>query len=165
MSTQGSETPGQFLNGGEPKETAGGDTIVFDVADTLRVDGGSGTDTLQFDGSSQSLNLTAIIGDLYTGFEEIDLTNGNNSLIINEADVLRITDGLNALADSAGVSNAANTLIVTGNDLNDSVSVNSSSFTDSGTDVTISGNICSVYNGDSTDATLLVDNVISASLA
>jgi hypothetical protein len=144
MSTQGSETPGQFLNGGEPKETAGGDTIVFDVADTLRVDGGSGTDTLQFDGSSQSLNLTAII---------------------NEADVLRITDGLNALADSAGVSNAANTLIVTGNDLNDSVSVNSSSFTDSGTDVTISGNICSVYNGDSTDATLLVDNVISASLA
>jgi hypothetical protein len=86
-------------------------------------------------------------------------------LIINEADVLRITDGLNALADSAGVSNAANTLIVTGNDLNDSVSVNSSSFTDSGTDVTISGNICSVYNGDSTDATLLVDNVISASLA
>ena len=144
MSTQGSETPGQFLNGGEPKETAGGDTIVFDVADTLRVDGGSGTDTLQFDGSSQSLNLTAIV---------------------NEADVLRITDGLNALADSAGVSNAANTLIVTGNDLNDSVSVNSSSFTDSGTDVTISGNICSVYNGDSTDATLLVDNVISASLA
>ena len=81
---------------------------------------------------------------------------GINSLILDEFEVLNITDGLNALAGTA------NTLVVTTD--NDDL-VTAGGFTDSGVDVTIAGQAYSVFDGNTTDATLLVDNDISAALA
>ena len=43
--------------------------------------------------------------------------------------------------------------------------VTAGGFTDTNTDVSIGGQSYSVFNGDNTDATLLVDNDISVSLA
>jgi Ca2+-binding RTX toxin-like protein len=143
-----------LLDGGDGDDLldggAGDDTILFDAADHSFVDGGSGSDSLKFSGADETLDLISLSGTLYTGFEQIDLTGtGDNSLILNENSVVSMTDG-------------ANVLIVTG-DAGDRVAADG--FTDSTTDVTIEGQSYSVFNGNTTDATLLVDNDISASLA
>ncbi len=143
---------------------AGDDIIVFDAADSVRVDGGSGGDTLKFARGGETLDLLSLSTILYSGFEEIDLAGtGDNTLILGETDVLNITDGVNGLAATAtpALADNASVLIVTG-DAGDSLSADG--FTDSATDVTIGAQSYSVFNGNTTDATLLVDNDISASL-
>ena len=144
---------------------AGDDTIVFDVADSSLVDGGSGSDVLKFGGAGETLDLLSLSETLYIGFEVIDLTGtGDNSLILSEFNLLSITDGVNRLAAKAAPAfeYSASVLIVTG-DAGDSVRADD--FTDSTKDVTIDGQSYSVFNGNSSDAILLVDNDISASLA
>ena len=151
---------------------AGNDTIVFDASDTRRVDGGTGADKLRFDGGLSSVDITSPTASPFENFEEIDLTGtGNNTLVLNEAAVLRITDGVNATANAAnvtgvtGVDSAANVLIVSG-DTGDQVNRSGGSpFTDTLEDVTIGGQGYSVFTGNSTQAVLLVDTDISASLA
>ncbi|MBB71468.1 MAG: hypothetical protein CMF50_03620, partial [Legionellales bacterium] len=88
----------------------GADIIVFDAADTLRVDGGLGDDTLRIDGSGITLDLTVLNNLIHTGFERIDITGaGNNTFKVNYDDVYDITDeGLDELNDS-------NALVVDGN--------------------------------------------------
>ena len=88
---------------------AGNDVLVYDPADTLRVDGGSGRDTLRIDGSGVNLNLTALNNfstpatppaNPYSNIEIIDLTgSGNNTLTLNAADLLRLVD---AATDGSG---------------------------------------------------------------
>ena len=151
---------------------AGNDVLVFDTGDTLRVDGGAGADVLRFDGSATSLDITSASATPFENFEEVDLTGtGNNTLVLNERAVLRLTDGVNATADTAnvtsasGVTSAANTLIVSGNSGDQVTRSGGSAFTDTGTDVTIDGQGYSVFTGNSTQAVLVVDNEISFSLA
>jgi Ca2+-binding RTX toxin-like protein len=151
---------------------AGNDVFVFDTGDTLRVDGGAGADVLRFDGSATSLDITSASATPFENFEEVDLTGtGNNTLVLNERAVLRLTDGVNATADTAnvtsasGVTSAANTLIVSGNSGDQVTRSGGSAFTDTGTDVTIDGQGYSVFAGNSTQAVLVVDNEISFSLA
>ena len=150
---------------------AGNDVLVFDTGDTLRVDGGAGADVLRFDGSATSLDITSASATPFENFEEVDLTGtGNNTLVLNERAVLRLTDGVNATADTAnvtsasGVTSAANTLIVSGNSGDQVTRSGGSAFTDTGTDVTIDGQSYSVFTGNSTQAVLVVDNEISSSL-
>ena len=90
---------------------AGDDIIVFDPAtDTLKVDGGTGADTLRVDGAGVTLDLTVIGDTVFRGFEEIDLAgSGGNTLVLDAADILAITDGRNVPAGGG-----ANTLVVAG---------------------------------------------------
>jgi Ca2+-binding RTX toxin-like protein len=95
--------------GADTISTGGGnDILVFDPADfpgtaTTVYDGGAGTDTVRFEGASQSLDLTALAQTKVQNVEVIDLTGtGNNSLTLSVQDVLDL-------------SSTTNTLIVDGN--------------------------------------------------
>jgi hypothetical protein len=62
------------------------------------VDGGKGIDTLRFDTSGEILDLTGLTGEggIYRSLEIIDLTGtGNNSLILNIADVSALPEKIN----------------------------------------------------------------------
>jgi hypothetical protein len=101
---------------------AGNDTFVLNASNItslsdntntssniMRIDGGSGTDTLKFDGSGISLDFTAISGNKIIDIENIDINgNGNNSLKLTYTDLLHLND--------------SNTLIVTGG-FGDSVTI------------------------------------------
>ncbi len=54
--------------------------------------GGTGTDALQITGAEFTLDLTALSNDRLTGIEQLDITgNGNNTLILNQAEVLALS--------------------------------------------------------------------------
>jgi len=64
-----------------------------DTSSIMRVDGGNGTDTLQFDGSGINLNFTAIADNRVKDIEMIDITgSGNNSLKLTYKDLLHLND-------------------------------------------------------------------------
>ncbi len=97
LGSQGNDT----LDGGAGNDVlkggAGDDILVFDSADTLKIDGGSGLDTLRFDGAGESLDLTNISNLRYQGIERFELTGtGNNSLDLDIRDVLALPDAANA---------------------------------------------------------------------
>ncbi len=69
---------------------AGNDIIYYDEID-IRVDGGTGHDTLVFNGTGQSLNLG--LQKTVMNFEKIELSGGGgHSLTFSAADVLRTSD-------------------------------------------------------------------------
>ena len=83
---------------------AGNDTIHLGAPGSsdssfVKINGGSGVDTLVLDGSGMLLDLnTAGIGSRVQGIEQIDLTgSGDNELILNIRDVLNISDTTNRL--------------------------------------------------------------------
>ena len=84
----------------------GSDVLVYDEDDTVKVDGGSGTDTLRFDGSGATLNLLGQAGTLYKNIEIVDLSStGNNTLLLDEASILALstsTDTLRVIGADAG---------------------------------------------------------------
>ena len=81
---------------------SGNDTIILGVAGSpaipfVKVNGGTGFDTLALAGSGVNLNLTTL-GDKIQGIERIDLTgNGNNTVVLNVRDVLNVSDSTNRL--------------------------------------------------------------------
>ena len=77
---------------------AGNDILAVGDLDFSRIDGGSGTDTLQLDGAGQSLDLTAIGDTVIEGVERLDLTgSGDNSVTLAITDLLNISDESNDL--------------------------------------------------------------------
>jgi hypothetical protein len=90
---------------------AGSDSISFDAADTLKVDGGTGYDTLQLLGSGETLDLTALNNNPYDDIERIDLTGtGNNTLTLTSQDLREFTSDNRQLlvdGDSGDVVNAS----------------------------------------------------------
>ena len=155
------------INGGQGDDTlvggagndviiggSGDDIITFDAADILKVDGGGGTDTLLVNGSGVTVDLTAISDHIFTNFETIDITgSGDNTLIFDIGDVVRMTNGFNAVA-TFGTS-----LIVAGNAGDVVNGGNGWSLEDAS--FVISANNFSVYEDDETY--LLVDNDIDQS--
>ena len=87
---------------------AGNDTFNLGVSGQsaipfIRVDGGSGFDTLALAGSAVNLNLSTL-GDKIQGIERIDLTgSGNNTVVLNLRDVLNISDTGNRLLITGNV--------------------------------------------------------------
>lgn len=77
---------------------AGDDTLIFDVNDTRRVDGGGGTDTLSVIGTGILLDLTTISNTVYQGIEIIDLTgSGDNTLKLSTLDLFDLSGSTNIL--------------------------------------------------------------------
>jgi hypothetical protein len=81
--------------GGSDVLRGGAGNDVLAVADTgfIRIDGGTGTDTLRLDGAGLSLNLTAAAPDRIESIERIDLTgSGNNTLTLDRLTVNQLTE-------------------------------------------------------------------------
>jgi hypothetical protein len=87
---------------------AGNDILVFEGTDR-RVDGGSGEDVLRFGGSGESLDLTGIANNRYTGIEVVDLTGtGDNTLIFNVGDLFDLSDSTNILRVDGNAGDGVN---------------------------------------------------------
>ncbi|PUE44098.1 hypothetical protein B9Z34_03180 [Limnohabitans sp. Hippo3] len=77
-----------ILRGGE-----GDDTISVSDLDFVLVDGGTGTDTLQFKGHNIHLDLTGYAGASIRSFERIDITgDGANSLTFNYREAVYLVE-------------------------------------------------------------------------
>ncbi|MSP82137.1 MAG: hypothetical protein EXQ94_04170 [Alphaproteobacteria bacterium] len=93
---------------------AGDDVLVFDAADKLVVDGGSGFDTLRFGAAGKTLNLTTLNDTehygLYTSIEAIELTGtGNNILRLDDLDLFHLSDTSNTLRVDGNAGDAVTT--------------------------------------------------------
>ena len=128
---------------------AGNDTLIHDAADTLRVDGGSGIDTLRLT-EGDSLDLTALNGfavntprNPLSNIERIDAATDDapNTIVL-------------ALADLLALSDSTNTIEVLGNG-NDVIDI--SGLRDSGIDMQRLGRDFDVYVADGTDAQLWIE--------
>jgi len=122
--------------------------LYFDSNDTLKVDGGSGRDTLQL--KSGDMDLTTIGQDVFTNFELLSMKNENtNTLSLSLEDVLDVTDSVNRLLVSGDAGD---------------VIMSPDTWTDTMTQEVIDGTTYNVYTLD--NATLLVDiNIIQADLS
>lgn len=99
------------MNGGRSNDTlignGGADVLIGGQGDDVlaisdlsvkRIVGGTGQDTLRLDEHGIHLNLTTIPDTRILGIERIDVTgNGNNSLTVNQREVLNISDESNTL--------------------------------------------------------------------
>jgi hypothetical protein len=135
--------------------SAGDDTIRVSTLDFSLVDGGSGSDTLELDGSGLHLDLTALADNRTRLIERIDIGGtGNNTLTLSVRDVLNLSEESNellVLGDAGDVVNrgagwtTANTGGTNGN----------------GTS-TIDGETYQIYTAG--QATLLVDTDVSVTV-
>ncbi len=81
------------LNGAQ-----GNDVFAVNSLDFKRIVGGTGTDALRLEGSGHTLNLTALRDNRISGLEAINISgSGNNVLILNQRDVLNLSDSSNTL--------------------------------------------------------------------
>ncbi len=137
---------------------AGDDILIYDPDDVLRVDAGLGQDTLRFDGTGQSLDLTNIDNLRYQGIETIDLTGtGNNSLTLELADLFDLSAEVNIFP----TTDSANTLVVQG-DSGDSVTSSSQGWANQG-NVVIGSEVFAHYT--SGVGHLYVDTDITATVS
>ena len=91
---------------------AGNDTITASDLNFLKVDGGSGTDTLVLLGSGQTFDFTTLSDNKVADIEAIDITgSGNNTLKLGMTDVFNISDMENFNFSAAA---SHNSLVVQG---------------------------------------------------
>jgi Ca2+-binding RTX toxin-like protein len=77
---------------------AGNDTMRVSTLDFFLADGGSGSDTLELDGSGLHLDLTALADNRTRSIERIDIGGtGTNTLTLSVRDVLNLSDESNEL--------------------------------------------------------------------
>ena len=84
---------GDNLTGGE-----GDDTLATLGAQFQKLAGGNGEDTLRLDGSGIALDLTSLADDKLTDIEVINISgSGNNTLTLNQLEVLNLSSTSNTL--------------------------------------------------------------------
>jgi hypothetical protein len=84
-----------MLDGGAGNDVlsggAGDDTLIFDALDGA-LNGGIGTDTLQLNGTGETLDLTLIADHRYREIEIIDIGGGGaNTLVLARSDVVAMS--------------------------------------------------------------------------
>ena len=141
------------------KGAAGDDILVYDSADVLKIDGGTGLDTLLFNGSGESLDLTNISNLRYEGIEKLDLTGtGNNTLSLNIHDVLDLPDKSNVF-----LNDNTKQILILGN-AGDTVNSTGQGWV-AGTNVSIDGNIVTPYTHNDIAAQILIDTDITQNIS
>ena len=132
---------------------AGDDVFVAPDTGFGRLDGGDGTDVLEFTGAGQSFDLTELRGDQLSGLELIDFGgSGDNTLILDEFTVFAAAGANNSLtgtAESLVIDGDAGDLVDTG-----------AGWTNTGS-VTIGGNGYSVYESDENGSQLAINENVS----
>ncbi|MEM9968112.1 MAG: hypothetical protein AAF755_08445, partial [Pseudomonadota bacterium] len=100
-------------NGGADVLRGGGGDDILAISDLAFADinGGTGTDTLRLDGSNQTLDLTTLDNTSLTEVERIDLSGNANTLVLNDLELLRLSDTSNTLRV---LGTAADTVTVNG---------------------------------------------------
>lgn len=139
--------PGDTLLGGD------GDDL-FRVADLTfaEIDGGAGTDTLQFTGANASFDLTGPNAGQVGGIERIDLTAVDGATLTLSGDiVLALTDRVNALTGEE------NSLVIAG-DQGDQV-IAGDGWTETGS-TSIEGESYTVYQHDDSGAEVAVGDQV-----
>jgi hypothetical protein len=160
--------------------TAGNDTVLFNAASISQlasianspsiadIDGRGGIDTIRFDGSGLTLDLTLINDAVISSVERIDLTgSGNNTLKLNLDDVL--ASGSENVFNSTNTTSGLETLPANNTkqvriegDTGDKVILADflSGWTVSATPVEADSQIYVAYNHNSSAAQLLIDQQI-----
>lgn len=87
------------LNGG-----AGDDLISIADSGFVRVNGGTGFDTLRLDASGQSLLLATLPDTRLDGIEAVDLADANNAVSLSRDAVLRLSETSNTLRVQGGTT-------------------------------------------------------------
>ncbi len=159
---------GDTLDGGGADVLRGGegdDVLAVDDANFRKVVGGSGTDTLRVDGGGITLDLAGntITNTTIRSIGEIDLTGtGDNTLVIDELDILAITDGANQAPDT-GAFQTVNTLVITGNNGDTlDIDLGAGGFSDTGSDTAVNGQPgYSVFDDADSNVRLVVDDQIN----
>ena len=94
------------LTGGQ-----GNDVLAVSDLSFKRLVGGTGSDTMRFDGSGLSLNLTTLRDNRLLGIEQIDITGtGDNTLTLNQREVLNLSDESNTLVVRRNAGDVVNIL-------------------------------------------------------
>lgn len=138
---------GDTLLGGDGDDLFQVSSLTFD-----QIDGGAGTDTVQFTGAGSSFNLGQLNSGQVDGIERIDLSAVDNATLTLDADiVLSITDGVNAL------TGAENSLVIAG-DAGDQVDIGDG-WEETGS-TNIDGEGYTVYQNDN-GAEIAVDDQVS----
>jgi hypothetical protein len=145
-----------IIGGGGADLMQGGDgDDVFVAPDTSfgRLDGGGGTDVLEFTGADQSFDLTGLRGDQLSGIEAIDFGgSGDNTLMLNDFIVLA------AAGDVNNLTGTAESLLIDG-DAGDEVDTGAG-WSNTGS-VTIGGAGYSVYESDENGSQLVINENVN----
>ncbi len=87
----------------------GNDIIIVTSTVFRRIDGGTGNDTLRFDGANMLLDLTTLSSTKLFDIETIDITgSGNNTLTLNANDVLNLSASTNTLRVRRNIGDTVN---------------------------------------------------------
>ncbi|ASM76015.1 uncharacterized protein VITFI_CDS0236 [Vitreoscilla filiformis] len=142
---------------------AGNDVIVLNASNVtalgqtggsqavMRVDGGTGIDTLRIDGAGITLNLTPLKTPVIQNIDIVDLTgSGNNVLTLSVLDVLQ-------LGAANTFSTAGRQQLMVSGDAGDSVTLSDSGNWSVAGSLSYGGQSYTLYNHNSSAAQLLID--------
>ncbi len=130
-----------------------------DSQSILRIDGGSGVDTLRIDGAGLTLDLTAVKAPVIQNIDVLDITgSGDNVLVMSLTDVLQL--GAANTFSTAGKMQ----LMIQGN-AGDSVTLNDAADWQAAGTATYEGQTYQLYDRDGASAQLWVDVDVSTNVA
>jgi len=129
---------------------AGDDIINIGDASFSRIDGGTGTDTLQL-GASFTLDLTSKANNILKDIEIIDINGQGSTVTLGDDDILSMVG-----------TSAANDLKIKGS-AGDTVTITSTEFSDSGSNTTIDSVDYDIYTNPTLDGSvrLLIDQDVT----